>query len=405
MVYLQGEGPERLIDGEEKIGLMTWNLLGLPPLIADVPSWRDRIEKISEHIQKTDADVVIFQECYLKGLAMGIFKRVKQIYPHAYFDFRAERETLLSSGLAVLSKLPISDLQFTRHLNLLDREQKFNLGTLSFVLLGKNKEKIAHIGASHFQGSSRCDWRKGTTCKGKKLNYAEVRQEEAATLLGLPAPPGIPRYIAGDLNVDRRSAEYSSSLLNPKVNPNIKDPLHPGKQLQATSTTYFKHLRRLRFFYPTLSNQEIAALASLIKEQPVREHLSQTPWSSPLANFTPIFFDQLEKKLDLSSEPRKKAWNYVKKTANGAIRFESKLWKKNGNEGEGPPVTIGEVISVRALPIEEALDYILGVNEEALIDEIAIQEGYSESNPAKALSDHHPLFAKIRVAPAKKETP
>lgn len=401
MEYFKGDGEELKIEQAGEIQLLTWNILGLPAQYCATRPWEERIDGMVDLIRSENPDLLLLQESFEKGLSEALFERLKDIYPHAYLHLKADSYKM-PSGLALFSKLPIADFHFTPHPNLLDDQKLYlEMGTCDFVLLNQEGKPAAHIAASHFLGPSRCEWRKGLTDQGEKLSYEDVRQGQAESALNLFAPVGIPRYLCGDLNIERNSAEFITSLLNPEVNSSINDGLTKEQRVQPTNTSYFQHLKNLGAQFPELSGQEILDLMKVYKELSL-EHLlpllKKDPWNKPLSEFDPLLFHQLEEQLDLSTKERQMAWNYFTDQAAKALAHEIDLWKKNGNYGDVPPVFMGDLLEVLVLPFYEALDTILALNEYSKVENVEIVKAYDETDPSLTLSDHHPYKATIRIA-------
>lgn len=399
--WFTGEAEEILLENESEIDLLTWNVLGLPNE-DDIRPWEDRIDGIAETILEAGAEVVVLQECFEKELSLGLFARLSEKYAHAYLHL--ESKTPLPSGLALFSKIPIGDFTFTPHCDLLDSErEESNMGTFNFTLLNKDQIPLAHITASHFQGSSNCEWRVGVTEDGKRLSYAEVRKQEAIASMQSFAYEIIPHYLCGDLNVDRRYEEYLRSSLN-SINGVVFDPMNREMKMKGTNTNFWRHKQGLAKMYPELTPEKAVALALIYKklyEEQLHHLLKQDPWNKTLSDFESSFLSDLEHKLQLDSEDERKVWEYCKVIFSKAINKEKILWQMNQNDGEAPQVSIGRVIEIRACPIEESLDYVLGLNPFSTISKIEILQGYVDSSIEKTYSDHHPILARIRVSVSK----
>jgi hypothetical protein len=46
--------------------------------------------------------------------------------------------------------------------------------------------------------------------------------------------------------------------------------------------------------------------------------------------------------------------------------------------------------NILGLPIEESLDYVLGTNFPAIVNDVEILQGYDDDSVKRTLSDHHP---------------
>jgi endonuclease/exonuclease/phosphatase family metal-dependent hydrolase len=419
MDYFRSSAPERLLGQDGEIRLVTWNILGLPNDQVAVRPWEERIDGIAQTLLTIDAEVVILQECFEPQLSMGLMERLKGRYPHAYLHLE-DASTPLPSGLALFSKLPVADFEFLPHPDLLDTERNSKMGIMKFILLNASHLPIAHIAASHFQGSSNCEWRIGLTESGARLSYAEVREQEGRRLLALSPSCIIPQYICGDLNVDRRSKEYEHSILNEANNQNLVNPMSAEMKVRGTNTNFWKHEKGIAKLYPHLTPEHTLQLALHYEQfyiEKLQPALAKEPWNRPLAEFDLSYFDQLEEELyqnnlknrDFGQEalrcfdPERMVWEYFKVAAVKAIVREKELWAMNRNQGDVPAVSIGRVVEIRALPIEESLDYVLGVGEMAGVRNLHILQGYAHESVEKTLSDHHPVVATIRVACAGEE--
>lgn len=380
--------------------LLTWNILGLRNDMVAIRPWEERIDGIAELILDSGADVVILQECFEKGLSKGLYERLKKEFPHSYLHLKEELLPM-TSGLALFSKVPIAKFRFTPHPDLLDSERKSRMGTIDFLLVDKEKRPMAHIAGGHFQGSSNCEWRFGLTEDGVRLSYPEVRASEVtAAFKLLEKPEKIPSYLCGDLNVDRRAPEYYTSKLNAQINFDVLDHMSPELRAAGTNTNFWKAYSGLARMYSSLTADQALELALAFKiftEERLSVYLFKEPFRKPVAEFSGSFLSDLKRSLKLN-ETEEKLWKYFQLATTMAIAQEKQLWKENKNKGEGPGAPIGRVIEVRVFPIEESLDYILGTNQEAIVSQVQLLQGYEDSSFSRTLSDHHPLIATLKVA-------
>lgn len=400
--YFRGDGKEHYAENGT-IRLLTWNILGLRNDMVAVRPWEERLDGMAELILSSDADVVILQECFEKGLSKGLYERLKKQFPHSYLHLK-EEILPMGSGLALFSKVPIEKFRFTPHPDLLDSERKSRMGTIDFLLVDKEKKPIAHIAGGHFQGSSNCEWRFGLAEDGVRLSYPEVRAQEVEAALKLLAGlEKIPAYLCGDLNVDRRAPEYYISKLNPQINFDVLDHMSPELRVQGTNTNFWKAYAGLARMYSSLTPDQALQLALAFKtftEEKLSVYLFKEPLRRPVAEFSDSFLRKLKRELHLN-ETEEKLWKYFQLATTMAIAQEKQLWKENKNKGDGPEIAIGRVIEVRVFPIEESLDYILGVNQEAMLSQVQLLQGYEDSSFSRTLSDHHPLIATLKVAETK----
>lgn len=399
-VYMEGEAEEIDLDNRRSISLVTWNVLGLPDFAVATRPWNERIDGIVEMLIETDADLIVLQEVFEPEFAKSLCNKLKGHYAHAYIQLNTNL-CKLSSGLAIFSKAPMSELNFTPHPNLLCAEKWLTLGMANFSLLDSKNRPRAHIIASHFQGSSRFSWRKGFTNEGNLRTYSQVRQEQSAAALKASSdlPSHIPCYLCGDLNVDRRDIEYKYSLLNPKNTP-LHDPMSKNYKLMATSSTFFKHLKALWKNHPGIGQDELKNIGSslLFLKDELSPKFNEPFWQTTIAEATLSDFEEqvqaLRDQVNLQTDADQKAWKYFREKSHDAFQNEAKAFASDNSTGD---VTLAEILQVCALPFDEALDYILGIGSSARISNVQILRGYDFFDPDKTLSDHHPIKATLSI--------
>jgi len=396
---MPGDGKEKLLGEEGFISLLTWNVYGLPNDLVSVSSWEKRVDQIARKIIACNADIVLLQECFEEGLSKALHEKLKDTYAHSYWHLEAGM--LRPSGTPLLSKLPLDQFRFTPHQNLLGRDCSTKMGMIDFILLNKNNVAIAHVAGGHFQGSSSHDWRVGVTKGGDRLSYPEVREQEAKIALDLLLKPtGIPTYLIGDLNVCRRTDAFATSLLNSKVNGDLTDIMTPEMLIRGTNTTFWNHVEGLAAMYPEFSHEEILSMAQRYKKlsrEKIEPLLLTDKWQQTLSVFDETFFNEAIPDL---TPKEKLLWEYFKKSALSAIEDEKRIWKGYDNPGEAPPIPIGQLVKICALPIEESLDCVLGTNEFSEVRDIQILTGYDDTSEEETLSDHHPVLAFLKVSEA-----
>lgn len=401
---LRGRSSDVSIDGKKSIKLMTWNVYGLE---TDMLPSLQRTRLIAERILRANPDVVILEECFGQKLVEGIWDHLNGSYAHAFYH--SQHETKLSSGLAIFSKLPIGELSFQKHPNSLYKKPQASMGTVVFSIIDNKGDPMAAIAASHFQGSSSCQWRVGQTKTGERLSYPEVRRQQAQTALDRLVPfssQGVSTYLCADSNVERNSDlfqdEYEHSPLNPSNNPSIQDAMTPKMRQLPTNTNFWCHHHKIALFYPDFDSKtilEIARVFEKLSNTTLKHELLQcSPWNEPdsFSRFDPSWLSELVKKLNPQTENEKRALQYFCQEALNAIQSEKEFWKEHNNPGDCPPVSIGWVLWSRATPIQESLDTILGVGPNAYVSEVKIVEGFNQNLNTTA-SDHHGLIARIQV--------
>lgn len=102
--------------GTDSLTILSWNVFLLPKWTAffqpkNNHHWERRTEEIIHVLKNQNADIVVLQEAFNRSA----IKKIKQKFQHQYFFISEplERKHFLKagSGLLLLSKFPISDLQ------------------------------------------------------------------------------------------------------------------------------------------------------------------------------------------------------------------------------------------------------------------------------------------------------
>lgn len=111
--YIHVRGSEKakeISQGEIKIA--SWNIAGFPSGITYVdPIWK-RFDRIVEEIKKTNADIVVLQECLIDGrLPEAFIQQFKDQYAH-FFIHNGPHIFGPESGLLVMSKCAVYDYNF-----------------------------------------------------------------------------------------------------------------------------------------------------------------------------------------------------------------------------------------------------------------------------------------------------
>lgn len=203
-LYAMGNGKE---EKKEAFTLMTMNLCFLPgdmPIhYGGVPVWENRLEKVVECIEKTDADVVCLQEAFVFEAVEKLYNALKYKYPHFFLHIAPKvlsKNALNSfgfgSGLLVMSRLPVSNAVY----HPITPENLFvHRGVFTFDVARGNEPPV-RIGTTHLVAFAE---------EGSR----QVRLQQMQEIIDIMKTSPHPTLLCGDFNIDLGKGEPAEALL------------------------------------------------------------------------------------------------------------------------------------------------------------------------------------------------
>lgn len=206
--------------------LLSWNVFMIPKPI-NFSKQVERTRLISQKLQDTDHDIILFQEAFRAGFKEMIAREFKEKYPYqASLNRRLTAKTVLNSGLYIASKYPIEVLGHHYFTKSIHADQFSSKGVLLVELTLPNEKKV-QIATTHVQA-----WDDKKAVEVRALQFKEIRD-----FLDSHKKTGVPQILGGDLNVDSlldpenmfksylKDREYSGTLniLNMNSGPVVGD--------------------------------------------------------------------------------------------------------------------------------------------------------------------------------------
>lgn len=231
-IYLRGNANEKISEGS--FSLMTWNVCALPSIFptifGGVRPAEERVNEIARLIIDVNADIVCLQEAHDLSFSSLLFDKLKDIYPHFIFDIGRESPIQLNSGLLVISKFLIKELEYTLF-NVADLgiQKAVKKGTFAFKVFSQ-EHPLAYIIATHLQ-----------PYKTEKDAFIRLNELKIAYNQLLKYKDELyPLIICGDFNLDRFPPEEVGSSL---IRNMFIDSLIPHKshEIPATCTNYLTY--------------------------------------------------------------------------------------------------------------------------------------------------------------------
>jgi len=185
-------------DDERNLKILSWNIYMLPK-IAPAKGKLERAQAIVDEIRKSDFDMIVFQEAFLKDARQLIQNGLKDKYPYAYGPANTGGFIRFHSGLWVVSKIKM---------DLLD--------TVVFKNCARN-DCFARKGAMLLEGT----WNGkrfqvlGTHLQADGFNKIREKQMDQIylELLAEYKKEGVPQILCGDMNTESEMKEHYCSML------------------------------------------------------------------------------------------------------------------------------------------------------------------------------------------------
>ena len=162
----------------------------------------ERTDAIVSSILRRRPEIVALCEVWAEARAARVVRGLERDYP---FHFRPETRAgfVLSSGLLLMSRLPIRQAQFTPYYDSPDSRRP-DMGFVTAALSRHDTEELAcRLIMTHDQA----------TFDNDVERYAKIRSQNRTRIIQRAnefPPDGVPLIVTGDLNVIGESTEYES---------------------------------------------------------------------------------------------------------------------------------------------------------------------------------------------------
>jgi endonuclease/exonuclease/phosphatase family metal-dependent hydrolase len=160
----------------------------------------ERAQAIVDEIRKSDFDIIVFEEAFLKGAREIIGNGLKDIYPYAYGPANGEKfDIRISSGVWVLSKTKLKLLNTVQFKNCTGNDCFARKGAM--LLEGEYNGKPFQILGTHLQADG----------------FDRIREKQMdqiyMELLAENKKEGVPQIICGDMNTESEMKEHYCAML------------------------------------------------------------------------------------------------------------------------------------------------------------------------------------------------
>lgn len=179
--------------------ILSWNIYMLPGIVP-VAGRVERAKAITDTLSRLDYDIIVFQEAFHKKALNAIREGLKQHYPFMYGPYNPPKDGFhISSGIWVLSKMPLKELGTTQFFN------------------GKVADKVAQKGAALLEGTVNGKTFQLLGTHVQAQDFPEIRRAQFKQiyeqLLKVHYKENVPQLICGDMNTSPKdSTEYAFML-------------------------------------------------------------------------------------------------------------------------------------------------------------------------------------------------
>ncbi|MFT4526310.1 MAG: endonuclease/exonuclease/phosphatase family metal-dependent hydrolase [Bacteroidia bacterium] len=182
--------------------ILTWNVFLRPRHIFWTDNQIERAKLIAEVLAKSDQDVMVLQEAFDKKSVRVMRKTLDSIYPYQILPSK-KRSYQLTNGLWLLSKYPIIKRDSIYFCRAGHADKTSDKGAI-FARISKNDEVFDVIG-THTQAYNKLTYR-----NIRLQQYSEMKQK----LIDKHELSGVPQYIIGDMNTDKKDTVYYAMMLD-----------------------------------------------------------------------------------------------------------------------------------------------------------------------------------------------
>lgn len=188
------------LNQESNLKVLSWNIYMLPA-VAVRPGKRDRAYAIVDELQKSDFDVIVFQEAFLPAARRIIYQGLKEKYAYNYGPANNEGISFkANSGIWVLSNTPLEILGTIQFNDCSGIDCWARKGAM--LLQGEANGKKFQILGTHLQSENASDIRE------KQMDQIFVE------LLLKHREQNVPQIVCGDLNTESDIKEHYCAMLD-----------------------------------------------------------------------------------------------------------------------------------------------------------------------------------------------
>ncbi len=184
---------------EQQLKILSWNIYMLPNVVARKGRC-ERAEAIVNELKNADYNIIVFQEAFHEKARGIISNGLNETYPYQYGPYNDKPGLKISSGVWVVSKLPLQELKSIEFKNCAGIDCMSRKGAV--LLEGKVNEKSFQILGTHLQSDQQ-----------QLIRYRQMDQIYVE-LLAEFRKNDVPQFLCGDMTTEAEIKERYCEMLN-----------------------------------------------------------------------------------------------------------------------------------------------------------------------------------------------
>jgi sphingomyelin phosphodiesterase len=196
--FVHGAALPKPATTSKPLRILSWNIYMLPRFIKNTGK-RTRAEVIAEQLKASEYQVLVFQEAFLSDARRIIRKHLQDAFPYEYGPANNDGGFKTSSGIWVLSKLKLRQLEeikFTKCFGFADCFARKG----ALLLEGEHEGQRFQVLGTHLQSIG-----------PQAIRQAQYRDMRA--MLDRHQESGVPQIVCGDMNTSKsKRADYEDML-------------------------------------------------------------------------------------------------------------------------------------------------------------------------------------------------
>lgn len=184
---------------EQELKILSWNIYMLPAIVPrkDRPG---RAQDIVNELANKDYNIIVFQEAFHDKARGIISEGLRAGYPYQYGPYNDKPGIKISSGIWVVSKLPLKELNSIEFRSCAGIDCASRKGAV--LLEGEMNGKVFQVMGTHLQSSEQ-----------QNIRYRQMDQIYLE-LLSVYKREGVPQFLCGDMNTEGEIKERYCEMLN-----------------------------------------------------------------------------------------------------------------------------------------------------------------------------------------------
>ena len=182
--------------GPSVLRILSWNVWLMPPWTLTSPGNSDRAAAIAAALKPLDLDILCLQKMFDRDARAVLMDALIERYPYQYGPANVDCSFNLTSGVVVLSRIPLSGYRETTFKRAAGIERFSNKGAM--LLAGRIGAHPFQLVSTHLQGDD-----VPAFVPEKQVIRNEQMAQINDELIKPYADPSMPLFLCGDLNTPR----------------------------------------------------------------------------------------------------------------------------------------------------------------------------------------------------------